>query len=82
MWKKGVPVKDSKNIKSGTVIATFNAHGKYEGHAAIYVNQSAIGINVYDQYVTPPSPKGVGPRTLRWGANGTSNNGDEFYVVE
>lgn len=81
-WEKGAPVKDNKNILQGTVIATFNSHGKFEGHAAIYVSQSAVGINVYDQYVTPPSPKAVGPRILRWGADGNSNNGDKFYVVE
>lgn len=82
-WTKGLPVKGNKNIRPGTVIATFNVHGKFEGHTAIYVSQSAtIGISVYDQYVTPPTPKAVGPRTLRWGAHGQSNNGDNFYVVE
>ncbi|NML18433.1 BPSL0067 family protein [Azohydromonas caseinilytica] len=81
-WKKGAAVKDNKAIVPGTVIATFNAAGKYEGHAAIYVSQNASGINVYDQYVTPPTPKAVGPRLLRWGAHGNSNNGNNFYVVE
>ena len=67
----------------GTVVATFNSLKKYEGHAAIYVSQSKLGgILVYDQWVTPPSPKAVGPRTLRWGAKGRSNNGDNFYVVK
>ena len=37
---------------------------------------------VYDQYVTPPSPKATGPRVLRWGAHVRSNNGDNFYVAE
>ncbi len=81
-WKKGVQVKGAKNLMAGTVIATFNAANKYEGHAAIYVNQNNDGINVYDQYRTPPTPKPVGPRLLRWGAQGNSNNGDRFYVVE
>ena len=81
-WKKGIPVKNNTNISAGTVIATFNAAGKYGGHAAIYVSQSAAGINVYDQWVTPPNPKAVGPRLLRWGALGNSNNGDNYYVVE
>jgi hypothetical protein len=81
-WKKGLPVRDNIEISAGTVIATFNAAGTYEGHAAIYVSQGSAGINVYDQYVTPPSPKAVGPRTLRWGAAGNSNNGDKFHVVE
>jgi hypothetical protein len=81
-WKKGVQVKGGKNLLAGTVIATFNAANKYEGHAAIYVSQTNDGINVYDQYRTPPTPKPVGPRLLRWGAAGNSNNGDRFYVVE
>jgi hypothetical protein len=74
-------VKGNPNILPGTVIATFNG-ARYEGHAAIYVGQSALGISVYDQYVTPPNPKPVGPRLLRWGAQGRSNNGDNFCVVE
>lgn len=81
-WKKGSLVKNNTKILPGTVIATFNSAGKYEGHAAIYVSQSAAGINVYDQWITPPTPKAVGPRLLRWGAHGNSNNGDNFYVVE
>jgi len=81
-WKKGVAVKGAKNITAGTVIATFNAANKYEGHAAIYVSQNKDGISVYDQWRTPPNPKAVGPRLLRWGAAGNSNNGDLFYVVD
>ncbi len=82
MWKKGVPVKGAKNIIAGTVIATFNGANKYEGHAAIYVSQNQDGINIYDQYRTPPVPKAVGPRLLRWGAALNSNNGDRFHVVD
>ncbi|GLQ95193.1 BPSL0067 family protein [Dyella acidisoli] len=82
-WTKGAPVKNNNSIAPGTVIATFNASGRYEGHAAIYVSQDPHhGVTVYDQYVTPPSPKPVGERVLRWGAHGNSNNGDKFYVVE
>jgi len=81
-WKKGVAVKNNNDITLGTVIATFDQHGHYRGHAAIYNGQNSIGIQVYDQYVTPPSPKPVGERTLRWNAHGNSNNGDNFYVVE
>lgn len=82
LWKKGAPVKNNAKIAAGTVIATFNATGRYEGHAAIYVSQNPTGVTVYDQYVTGAAPKSVGPRVLRWGANGRSNNGDNFYVVE
>jgi hypothetical protein len=81
-WKKGAQVKKNQDILPGTVIATFNSFDKYAGHAAIYVSQNTAGINVYDQWVTPPSPKAVGPRLMRWGAHGNSNNGDNFYVVE
>lgn len=82
LWKKGAQVKNNKSIVTGTVIATFDAAGNYKGHAAIYDGQSAAGISVYDQWVTPPNPKAVGPRLLRWGASGISNNADNFYVVE
>jgi hypothetical protein len=81
-WTKGKAVKDNQNIQPGTAIATFNESGKYYGHAAIYVSQNTVGITVYDQWVALPGPKAVGPRTLRWGANGMVNNGDNFYVVE
>ena len=81
-WKKGKPVKDNKSIVPGTVIATFNSAGKYYGHAAIYVSQDVVGIHVYDQYIAPPSPKPIGPRTLRWNAHGLANNGNNFSVVE
>lgn len=81
-WRKGAAVKDNTTIQPGTVIATFNNVGHYQGHAAIYVGQTSAGINVYDQYVTPPSPKAVGQRLLRWGAHGNSNNGDNFHVVD
>ncbi|GKS88490.1 BPSL0067 family protein [Acidovorax sp. SUPP2539] len=81
-WKKGAAVKNNTKLVPGTVIATFNAAGRYHGHAAVYVGQNAAGIHVYDQYVTPPRPKPVGPRMLRWGAHGNSNNGDNFYVVD
>jgi hypothetical protein len=81
-WKKGAAVKGNATIVAGTVIATFNASGSYEGHAAIYVSQNETGVTVYDQWVTPPNPKAVGQRVLRWGAHGNSNNGDNFYVVD
>jgi hypothetical protein len=83
IWTQGEQVKaTTAPILAGTVIATFNNAGKYFGHAAIYVSHDAKGISVYDQYMTTPGPKGVGPRLLRWGASGIANNGDNFYVVE
>lgn len=81
-WRKGKAVKDNADVKAGTVIATFDDWGCYSGHAAIFVRQDTTGIYVYDQWVTGKAPKAVGPRTLRWGASGISNNGDLFCVVE
>jgi len=79
-WKKGAAVKDNLHIVEGTVIATFDSHGHFRGHAAIYVQQGPVGVTVYDQYAHPPKP--VGPRVLRWGQGADVNNGEKFYVVE
>jgi len=81
-WKKGEAAKGNKNILAGTVIATLNANDQYEGHAAIYVSQDDLGLRVYEQYIYGRVPKAVGPRTLRFGAQGDANNGDKFFVVE
>lgn len=81
-WTKGQLAKGNAGLAAGTVIATFAENGSYSGHAAIYENQDSIGLRVYDQYATPPMPKPVGARILRFGAAGNSNNGDLFYVVE
>jgi hypothetical protein len=80
-WKKGEAAKGNKTILAGTVIATFNANDKYEGHAAIYVSQDENGLRVYDQYIYGVA-KGIGPRVLRFGAHGDANNGDKFFIVE
>ncbi len=80
-WKKGVQVKGTTSILPGTAIATFNSDGKYSGHAAIYESQTLTGINVIDQWVTPPA-KAIHKRMLRFGAHGNSNNGDNFFVID
>jgi len=67
--------------RAGTAIATFDANGQYVGHAAIYVKQDAVGIHVYDQWITGAG-KAVGARMIRWNGSGVSNRGDGFYVVE
>jgi hypothetical protein len=81
MWRRGLPVKGNRNIVRGTVIATFNAHGQFSGHAAIYESRTPQGIKVVDQWITPP-PQPIHRRLLMFGAHGNSNNGDNFYVVE
>ncbi|WP_298095984.1 BPSL0067 family protein [Brevundimonas sp.] len=80
-WTKGASVRRHPSIVAGTVIATFDSNGAYSGHAAIYVSQTADAINVYDQYQTPPNPKAIGPRPLRFNGSGV-NDGDNYFVVE
>ena len=81
-WKQGVPVKGNAAIAEGTAIATFDAGGKYHGHAAIYVKQDdKEGVYVYDQWITGTG-KAIGPRLIKWDGSGVSNRGDGFYVVE
>ena len=81
MWKKGTLVKGDATIAEGTAIATFDDSDHYLGHAAIYVKQDAVGIHVYDQWITGAG-KAVGPRVIKWNGTGVSNRGDGFYVVE
>ena len=81
-WKKGKPVKENREIREGTVIATFDAGGNYLGHAAIYVSQSAQGVKVWDQYIRGTLPKHIGPRVLRWEHASGNNNGNNYFVVE
>jgi hypothetical protein len=81
LWRKGKPAKGQIALPIGTVLATFNASNKYEGHATIYVTQDRSGILVWDQYNHPPKP--VGKRLLHFDdARTLVNNGNRFYVVE
>jgi len=87
-WKRGVKVKGNASILEGTAIATFDVNGKYTNsmdgtsHAAIYVGQDAVGLQVWDQWKTQP----VHERTIRFqgGADGVKpvNDGDAFYVID
>ena len=86
LWKEGKKVSSSDTtISKGTAIATF-VNGKYPQnrstgmHAAIYVGQNAIGIQVLDQFRGQPIVK---PRTIRWnGGPSLSRNGSAFSVIE
>ena len=80
-WKMGALVKGNLTLEAGTAIATFDSAGHYLGHTAIYESQSEVGLNVVDQWVTPPATA-IHARILRFGAKGNSNNGDNFYVIE
>jgi hypothetical protein len=79
-WKKGKLVKGNTSVASGTAIATFNGP-QYHGHAAIYESQDNTGLNVVDQWVTPPAHC-IHRRKLHFGASGLANNGDNFYVID
>jgi len=81
LWKKGAQVKGNTSILAGTAIATFDAAGKYSGHAAVYESQTAAGINVVDQWVTPPA-RPISKRLLRFGGAGLANNGNNFFIVD
>lgn len=86
LWKKGEKVRDNLRLTRGTAIATFDENGKYPNkstgnHAAIYVSQDAIGIWVFDQWVTQGVVK---KRMIRFkgGVGSASNDGDTFFVIE
>ena len=82
-WSKGKAVKGDLSIPKGTAIATFNAQGRYSSmptgnHAAIYLGQNALGLQVIDQWSGQPPHK----RTIYFNHKGASNDGKGFCVVE
>lgn len=83
LWKEGEKVRGAQ-IDTGTAIATF-INGEYPSlatgnHAAIYVEQNADGLVVWDQWTAQPVHK----RTInfRGGVGKLSNDGDAFSVIE
>ena len=89
-WKQGKLVKTDSTLFPGIAIATFEPDGKYgnredgKSHAAIFIRKSAIGIVVFDQWVTNGKAQPVHERTIRFNNSigKKINNGDEYYVVE
>ena len=87
LWKRGELVKNNKDIKVGTAIATFSSDGKYtnsvdgSSHSAIYVQQDAAAIQVWDQWLTQP----VHQRWIRFQGGGDGvrpvNDGDAYYII-
>jgi len=79
-------VKSGVALTAGTAIATF-INGKYPQvgstgkHAAIYLGQNAIGIQVLDQWATQGS---VQPRIIKWKPTSPSlsNDANAFSVIE
>ena len=96
-WKRGEAVRGSK-LAIGTAIATFDDDGRYvnnttgRSHAAIYLGQDAIGIQVLDQWVRKKHlPSGavelqitnVHQRTLRFqDSKSMVNDGRNYYVID
>jgi hypothetical protein len=83
-----VKVRGDSTIQVGAAIATFGSNGTYTNstdgtsHAAIYVGQNGIGLQVWDQWTGQP----VHQRTIRFqgGAPGVKpvNDGDAYYVID
>lgn len=82
-WREGSRVRGA-GLSSGTAIATF-VNGKYPDentgqHAAIYIKQDTMGIEVWDQWVGQPVHKRV--IQFKGGQGSRSNDGDAFSVIE
>jgi hypothetical protein len=86
-WQEGAKVKKGDNtILPGTAIATFvngkyPQHGSSGMHAAIYLEQNAMGIQVLDQWRAQGMVK---ERTIRWNVpagTSKSNDGNAFSVI-
>lgn len=84
-WVKGDDVTEGTSLDVGTAIATF-VNGEYPqnatGHAAVYLGQNAVGIQVLDQWATQGK---VLNRTIRWiplKAGDIVNDAKAFSVIE
>ncbi|MDR2925294.1 MAG: BPSL0067 family protein [Azoarcus sp.] len=84
VWRRGKKVKGN-SIVPGTAIATFpielgnRKFFRFEGHAAIFVQYTAIGIIVYDQW----DSKHFGKRLITYRCGGhVSDDGEAFFVIE
>jgi hypothetical protein len=83
--RQGIRVRDA-DLPPGTVIATFNAAGRYDNktdgssHIAILIDQDAGGLRVVDQWKLHPTSE----RIIRFkaGAGPACDDGDQFCVVE
>ncbi len=96
-WKKGEQVQGA-TLSPGTAIATFSQSGKYENdtngrsHAAIYIEQNAEGVKVYDQWMYVETDKhgkshrkahNVTVRTIRFAPQKKAvNDGRNYFVIE
>jgi hypothetical protein len=85
LWVRGEPVHGNASLRPGTAIATFAPSGHYanatdgSSHSAIYLGQTADGVQVLDQWTGSPAAV----RTIPWSNPGAvaANTGCAFYVV-
>lgn len=93
LWSQGDSVINNKDIVPGTVIATFDANGRYgnhtdgTSHAAIYLGQTKDGILVLDQWKgsTHKLDHAPQPRLIRFVHSRPAqkvDQGDQYYVVK
>lgn len=83
--RQGIRVRGA-DLPTGTVIATFNAAGRYanktdgSSHIALLLDQDDAGLRVVDQWVLHP----VAERVIRFkgGAGPACDDGDQYCVVE
>lgn len=96
-WRRGQQVRGAQ-LAVGTAIATFDAAGRYandthgKSHAAIYLGQTAAGIQVLDQWVehkrlpdgtTEKHAHPVSERTISFMPKSRPvNDGRNYYVIE
>lgn len=84
-WTQGTQVRGNLSIPPGTPIATFARDGRYanatdgSSHAALYLGQSAEGIQVLDQW----QGSAAAVRTIPWQNPGgtAANTGSAYHVV-
>jgi hypothetical protein len=84
-WVRGERVQGNTSLRPGTAIATFAPSGHYanatngSSHAAIYLGQTAQGVQVLDQWAGSPAAL----RTIPWNNPGAAaaNTGSAFHVV-
>jgi hypothetical protein len=84
-WVRGAPAQGNGGLRPGTAIATFAPSGRYanatdgSSHTAVYLGQTAHGIQVLDQWAGRPAAV----RTIPWRNPGAvaANTGSAFHVV-
>jgi hypothetical protein len=84
-WRRGDAVR-GYNCASGTIIATFDANGRYgnhvdgRSHCAVLIAEQSNGLTVLDQWRGQP----VHQRSIRFrgGQGDPVNDGDAYFILE